>query len=915
MEDLTLAAKKHLKLKTYIQPFEKLLAYEELKALTSDCRYTPTFEKIAEEQIEIQEHQIDRIIKKSAYWEQIISDHTQPTDQVLLEKSPKDLLSIIDFKDYPKRRTLRYGVHDLHEYRGKFFPQLVRSLINISGVKEKSRILEPFSGSGTTACEANMLNMDCFAVDLNPLSALISETKTELLNIDPELLYNITSNFIVNLRNINVELPEDYIPQSWNEKDKKYLLNWFDIQCLYEIEQILILISQQSIQEIINFYKVCLSNIIRNVSYQKESDLRVRKEYYDYPAGYSVDLYINQLNYQLEKILPFLDVKNTLTIDIGNTQIFNTSINELDINIPEQFDLLITSPPYATALPYLDTDRLSLIVLGLLPRERHKEADLKMIGNREVTELQRRQLWEYYLRRKDELPTSITDLIDMIAESNHQDGVGFRRRNLPSLLAKYFLDMLDSMKLSFTMMKDHSYSFYIVGNNSTNINGEKLIIPTNKLLFELGKHVGWKQVKLVDMELLASRDIFQQNSGNSESILIFKKDEQKRRINSGGIDRKAIYTDVSEGINLTDDWDFHDEKPSNGLHSIHPYPAKFIPQIPHKAILNWSNPNDVVLDPFCGSGTTLLEAITNNRTAIGVDNNSVACLISRAKTNSYSRDDLIALHTFSERLGSMTLDKFKDIPKLIPAYKNLDYWFSPEAIDDLGSINYLISLEKEPIKALLYAIFSAIIVNVSYQDSDTRYSRKEYKYSIGDALKTYKNKLRRLLNSLSKEGIDYPTTASVYQRDGKSLDFIESNSVDLIVTSPPYLNAYDYHKYHRHRIHWIDGDVNLARDYEIGKHDTFTRPNATPDKYFEDMFSCFNEWNRVLKNQSKLCIIIGDAVVNKQPVAVADKFTSYLIENGFTLENRWIRNLKTTKKSFNQKARMNQEHVLLFSKI
>ena len=100
--------------------------------------------------------------------------------------------------------------------------------------------------------------------------------------------------------------------------------------------------------------------------------------------------------------------------------------------------------------------------------------------------------------------------------------------------------------------------------------------------------------------------------------------------------RKAIYTEADEAklIEKGTAWNFHDEKTQEFLHNLHPYPAKYIPQIPRKAILEYTEVGETVYDPFCGSGTTLLEASNYGRNAIGTDNNAVAVLLSKAKTNS-----------------------------------------------------------------------------------------------------------------------------------------------------------------------------------------------------------------------------------------------------------------------------------------
>src|SRR5262249_42513955 len=106
-----------------------------------------------------------------------------------------------------------------------------------------------------------------------------------------------------------------------------------------------------------------------------------------------------------------------------------------------RIDAVITSPPYATALPYLDTDRLSLCYLGLLPRPQHRRLEQYMIGNREISEGQRAKYWEIFETRKKLLPCSVSTLVQKVSTLNSRIEVGFRRRNLPALLTKYFTDM------------------------------------------------------------------------------------------------------------------------------------------------------------------------------------------------------------------------------------------------------------------------------------------------------------------------------------------------------------------------------------------------------------------------------------------------------------------------------------------
>ncbi len=185
--------------------------------------------------------------------------------------------------------------------------------------------------------------------------------------------------------------------------------------------------------------------------------------------------------------------------------------------------------------------------------------------------------------------------------------------------------------------------------------------------------------------------------------------------------RKAIYTIEDAGV-LTEsgrEWNFHDAVTQEHLHTLHPYPAKFIPQIPRKAIETWTVKEELVYDPFCGCGTTLLESSLLRRPSIGTDNNSVAILISRAKTANYSPADVDALRDFISEVDQF-LPNMKPQRKLIPNNKNFLYWFSEEVLDKLSALKSLILTKHEPVLTMLLAVFSSIIVRVSYQDSDTR---------------------------------------------------------------------------------------------------------------------------------------------------------------------------------------------------
>jgi hypothetical protein len=504
-----------LEIKPYLQPFERELAMRELRTLLNpgdDIReeygYWLARTKVSAEMLRA----------RLTYWQRVGRGFLEPTLQKALEFTQNGTAATNERSELHRARRLRYGPHDLHEYRGKFFPQLVRSLINMSGIPAGSFVLDPMSGSGTTACEAVAVGMKAIGVDLNPLSVLIASVKSSIPSINTKEFKTQTLDRIPTFK-FKLTNPS----KVWGDDDLRYLRMWFDPKSISDLASIVSEIGKIRSPTIRDFFRVCLSNVVRSVSWQKASDLRVRKEILPYVEGTAQSRFLAEAEAQVDRILPYLSVlkfQGHANVDIRQGNAVNVAAV-----FPEyrgKVDLLITSPPYATALPYLDTDRLSLIVMGLLPRKRHGETESDMVGTREISERERCETWAAYEIRRGELPEEISSLINRIAAVNHGDGVGFRRRNLPSLLGKYFLAMLDAMRSARELMKPGMFGYYVVGNNSTEVDGEKIEIPTNHFLVGLGAAAGWTPVDQIPMELIVSRDIFRVNRGSSETILCFR---------------------------------------------------------------------------------------------------------------------------------------------------------------------------------------------------------------------------------------------------------------------------------------------------------------------------------------------------------------------------------------------------------
>jgi site-specific DNA-methyltransferase (cytosine-N4-specific) len=263
-----------------------------------------------------------------------------------------------------------------------------------------------------------------------------------------------------------------------------------------------------------------LSNILRCVSWQKEDDLRIRKEVKSPDEIDPVKEFLEEAGRSVRFLLAFL--RQERPTGLGQFDIREGDSRKLADEwrgCKRKADVIVTSPPYATALPYLDTDRLSLCFLGLLPRAKHRERDQAMIGNREITGGMRRDYWGLFKSTGNGLPRSVKNLISEVQSLNQPADVGFRRRNLPSLLYKYFEDMRRVFVGMREILRPQGSAFVVVGNNHTLAGGKRVDITTVGLLADVAESVGFEVVEEIPMEMLVSREIFKKNAIESESIL------------------------------------------------------------------------------------------------------------------------------------------------------------------------------------------------------------------------------------------------------------------------------------------------------------------------------------------------------------------------------------------------------------
>ncbi|MXY04302.1 MAG: site-specific DNA-methyltransferase [Gammaproteobacteria bacterium] len=524
------------KIKNYIQPFERRLALDELRALAPGTVHPTDGDEATASTFSLTGAvNVGALRDALAYWRSVGPEPEGLTKQVRGEATvavARNGMALGDLGNGagrrtllkpPRKRCLRYATHGLHEYRGKFFPQLVRALINAASVPEDGIVIDPMCGSGTTLVEARLAGRCAYGLDINPLSVFVANVKCLSLSLSPKSLAAACESLHRSLDGIVARGQRCYF-DSLPERDQDYLCRWFAPRVLDELDCVQQAIGNLRTSALRDYYAVALSNILRGVSWQKDDDLRVRRQMNELPGGAVIERFLKEALRSTKVVGAFIAERGraglgTYVMQEGDARIAADTMPQLT----GRADAIITSPPYATALPYIDTDRLSLAYLGLLPRGDHRSRDLLMIGNREVTERCRLAYWTFYQTNRALLPKGTGALIDRIHELNSTHEVGFRRRNLPALLSKYFFDMREVLGQMFILLRPGGIAFMVIGDNRTTAGGELVKINTADHLTAIAESVGFRKVDDVPMEMLSSRDIYRKNAMPSERIVALRR--------------------------------------------------------------------------------------------------------------------------------------------------------------------------------------------------------------------------------------------------------------------------------------------------------------------------------------------------------------------------------------------------------
>jgi DNA modification methylase len=365
----------------------------------------------------------------------------------------------------------------------------------------------------------------------------------------------------------------------------------------------------------------------------------------------------------------------------------------------------------------------------------------------------------------------------------------------------------------------------------------------------------------------------------------------------------------------------------------------------------------IILDPMCGSGTTLRAALDQGLVPVGSDLDPLAVLISKVNTTPLDAAlceqaakyvIIQAQRVHSDKVKLPWIDGDNETASFI------DFWFAPQQINQLRRIVYVINelyAEQESMANFLKVALSRIIITKEMKASlarDTSHSRphRVARTNSFDCYQGYLSSARQLAKRLPHEPV--PHTANIVLSDARNLFYVDSESIDAVITSPPYLNAIDYMRGNKMSLVWLGykiKDLKEIRSTNIGAEKRAPEQNNTSylamaiadmdfyrlldhrqrgmfDKYILDILAMMRELSRVLKKGGKAIIVVGNSclkevfIKNTEAVIAAANTCGLVLNTDETRERRIPDNRRylPINKSIPLAKRMRTETILSFTK-
>jgi hypothetical protein len=307
------------------------------------------------------------------------------------------------------------------------------------------------------------------------------------------------------------------------------------------------------------------------------------------------------------------------------------------------------------------------------------------------------------------------------------------------------------------------------------------------------------------------------------------------------------------------------------VHGFHTYPARMHPATASRLVVALSSPGATVLDPFCGSGTVLVEAMIAGRRAVGTDLNPIAVRLATLKTTLRDAPWLEALVAAAREVAAVADERRVRRAGASKRYPPDDVAaFDPHVLLELDSLRTAITKRDDPdVRGVLELVLSAILVKVSRRASDTSAAASPRRIAAGFPARLFARKteeLARRLTELAALVPPGPPPARVALDDATRLRTVGASTVDAVVTSPPYVATYDYLAHHALRMRWLGLDATAFAAGEMGARRRYAKLDADGARaaWTRELAAALRALSRVCRKGARVALVVADSAVDGQ---------------------------------------------------
>ena len=661
-------------------------------------------------------------------------------------------------------------LHNWFPYLEGFGPNFVQSVLT-NYLPSAKRIIDPFVGSGTTPLVLSSIGVECGYCEANPVMREVTRIKTTvaaLSDADRGLL-------AMRVRSLAKDLPDRVKRAKKDESLESSYHACFGKSVFFTDSVFETVLRLRALADDLQrddafladaLFLATLSKIVICSQLKRAGDVRYKTEKELKKAPTSI---ITEIREQLE--LMALDCLRSQPIQVKAT-LLGFDARSLDTIPSFHADGVITSPPYLNGTNYIRNTKLELWFGRFLKTIEDLRTFRDMVVTAGINDVAGDQDYK-----------PVTESVGAIVAELEKDAYDQR---IPRMVAAYFTDMAKVLR----GLHRHTTPNAIVCIDIGDSRYGGVNVPTHSLLGDVAQTVGFNLVESVKLRTRLSKD----KTPLTQELLVFKKatnhKPMTRRIDSWQDRWKRFKTDLP-----------HQKSPftkrnwGSPLHSLCSYHGKMKPALAYHLVNTFTEPGDVVLDPFSGAGTIPFEAALNGRFAFAMDISQLSFAISQGKLTLPKADEIeTRLEDLKQWLESNPpSDQELQNTKLVKFNGPVDAYFHERTFREVVSTRNFFATTRDDSPA--WAMLTASMLHVLHGNRPYALSRRSHPITpfapTGPA--TYKSVVKKLQDKVFKSLEEARPGSFVegkcFQTDALKEWPAEIAKLDAVITSPPFFDS------------------------------------------------------------------------------------------------------------------------------